>query len=83
MSFQDDLFKITGGLAPPTYRITLLGETGAFIEGVNKILDIKSNQITISCGKTTLIFEGKNIKISSYLACDLHLKGQILKVEKR
>lgn len=82
MSLGDNLYKLTGGLAPPAYRITILGGAGVFIEGVSKLIDIKTNQISIECSKTAVTFEGKNLKVLSYCARDLYISGEVIKVVK-
>lgn len=83
MSFCDELYKITGGIAPLSYRITILSDGGLFIEGVSKLLDIKSGKLNVLCGKSTVFIEGENLKICSYVEKDLYVVGKINKVERK
>ena len=53
-----------------------------FNQQITKLIDIKTNQISIECSKTAVTFEGKNLKVLSYCARDLYISGEVIKVVK-
>lgn len=82
MGFSDNIFKITGGICPCLYRITVCGNSGIYVEGVLKILDIGDKQIVVKVKGYKLKFYGENLKISSYYEKDISILGEINKIEK-
>ena len=82
MGFSDNIFKITGGICPCSYRITVCGRSGVYIEGVLKIVDIGDKQIVVSVKGNRLKIIGENLKISSYFERDISILGEIIKIEK-
>ncbi len=82
MGFSDNIFKLTGGICPPSYRITVCGECGVFIEGVTKILDISGDYIVLAIKDVKVKIYGKNLKISSYYEGDISILGNAVKIEK-
>ncbi len=82
MGFSDNIFKFTGGLCPSNYRITVCGDSGVYVEGVNKIIDIQNNIVIIELKNGKIIIKGKNLKIKSYFQSDLSILGEITSIER-
>ncbi len=82
MGFSDNIFKLTGGISPCLYRITVCGDSGVYVEGVFKILDINEKQIILKVKNYKLKFIGENLKISSYYEGDASIKGSVLSIIK-
>ncbi len=82
MGFSDNIFRITGGICPPTYRVSILGNAGVYVEGVLKILDINSEFILLRVKDYKLKFFGDGLKINSYFDRDISILGSVIKMEK-
>lgn len=82
MGFSDNIFNLTGGISPCKYRITVCGDSGVYIEGVFKILDIGEKQIILKVKDYKLKFVGDNLKISSYYEGDVSIKGSFISIIK-
>ncbi|MBO5926836.1 MAG: YabP/YqfC family sporulation protein [Clostridia bacterium] len=82
MGFSDSIFKFTGGICPPTYRITVCGASGIYIEGVIKIVDIKDNIIVLKLNGAILKISGEKLKITSYVEKDISISGDVLEFKK-
>ena len=82
MGFSDNIFKITGGICPSSYRITVCGNIGVYVEGVLKIIDIGDKQIIVRVKGNRLKIFGDNLKITSYYERDISISGEIIKIEK-
>ncbi len=65
----------------PTYRATVIGDKGAYIEGVLKIIDVKNEVVTVAVKKGKLNIFGNGLKLKSYLENDLTIIGKVLKIE--
>ena len=75
MGFSDNIFKITGGICPCAYRITVCGDNGIYVEGVLKILDISEKQILLKVKNYKIKITGEKLKIYSYFEGDVSIKG--------
>ena len=64
-----------------SYRITMLGNSCVFIEGVEKILDLKPSLITVKLKCKSVSFHGKNLTLLSYIEKDICINGKVEKVE--
>ncbi len=82
MGFSDNIFKITGGICPCSYRITVCGSNGVYVEGVLKMIDVSDNKIIIAVKGGKLKIFGENLKITSYFERDISISGEIIKIEK-
>ncbi len=82
MGFSDNIFKITGGICPCLYRITVCGNSGVYVEGVLKIIDIGDKQIILRVKDNMLKIFGENLKVVSYYERDISISGEIIKIEK-
>ncbi len=82
MGFSDNIFLITGGICPPSYRVSILGSAGVYVEGVLKILDINSDFILLRVKDCKLKFFGEGLKINSYFDRDISILGNVVKIEK-
>ena len=82
MGFYDNIFKITGGIAPCLFRITVCGDVGVYVEGVIKILDISESQILLKVKGYKIKITGENLKISSYYEKDVSIRGSTLSIIK-
>ena len=65
------------------YRITVLGSSGIHVEGVEKICDVKSDEIILLLKNAKVIFLGKGLSLSSYVERDLTIVGKVEKIEWR
>lgn len=63
------------------YRITVLGNSGIFIEGVDKICDVKNDEIILILKGKRVTFYGKNLALSSYVDKDITIKGGVEKIQ--
>ena len=83
MSFKDNIFLSLGisDIKPCEYRLTLLGKTGVYVEGVKRVLDISPCcvLIDVKCGK--LLIKGQNLNIKSLNGGDISISGIIFSVE--
>lgn len=80
MGFSDNIFKFTGGLCPSGYRITVCGDNGIYVEGVQKIIDIQLNLVILKVKNGKIIIKGNNLKLKSYFQSDLSLLGEISEI---
>ncbi len=65
------------------YRITVLGSSGIYVEGVEKICDVKNDEVILFVRGAKVIFSGKNLSLSSYVEKDLTILGKVEKIEWR
>ncbi|MBQ3235017.1 MAG: YabP/YqfC family sporulation protein [Clostridia bacterium] len=68
-------------LSDAPYRITALGNSGVFIEGVLKICDLKTERIILAVKGGKISFYGKGLSIGSYVERDLSIVGRVEKIE--
>ena len=85
MGFGDSIngFLRLCNLGDCPYRITVLGSSGVFIEGVVKILDVKKEKVTLLVKCSTLLIEGNDLSIGSYIEKDLTVHGKVEKISWR
>lgn len=83
MGFSESICGFLGlcNLGDCPYRITVLGRSGVHIEGVERVCDLKPNQIIMSLKGARLIIKGKDLIISSYIQKDLTVKGKVETLE--
>ena len=65
---------------PISYRVTLLGELGAHVEGVKKILDVTPEKVIFEVKNGKIIIEGCRLKLTSFTSADASIKGKIISV---
>ena len=83
MGFSESICGFMGlcNLGDCPFRITVLGKSGVHIEGVERVCDLKPNQIVIALKGARLVILGKDLVISSYIQKDLTIKGRVEKLE--
>lgn len=83
MGFSESINGFFGlcNLGDCPYRITVLGSSGVYVEGVERVCDLKNSQIVIALKGARLIIHGKSLVISSYIQKDLTIKGKVEKLE--
>ena len=62
------------------FRITVLGKTGAYVEGVIRVNEVSSSQISVEVKGEKILFLGKGLSIGSFCESDLTVKGEIEKI---
>jgi hypothetical protein len=67
---------------PCSYRVTVCGGIGAYIEGVKKIIDVSAEKIILEVKNCKLTVEGKGLKLTSFVSGDASIKGDVLSVLK-
>ncbi|MBO5851835.1 MAG: YabP/YqfC family sporulation protein [Clostridia bacterium] len=85
MGFYESICKILNGTPtmPSSYRITIISNYGAYIEGAVRVLDVNSKEVLIEVKQGKIVIGGKNLSLGSYSEKDATVLGEILKVEKR
>ncbi len=63
------------------YRITMLGNSAVYIEGVIKVCDITESKIALQVKGKKLIFYGENLTLSSFIEKDITVSGKVEKIE--
>lgn len=83
MSFKDNIFSSLGisDIKPCEYRLTLIGKTGVYVEGVKRVLDISPCFILldVKCGK--LLIKGCGLNVKSLNGEDIAISGVINSIE--
>ncbi len=64
-----------------SYRVTIVGERGVYIEGILKIIDVKDDRIILSVKKGKLNVFGSSLKLKSYYEKDIAIIGKVIKIE--
>ncbi len=64
-----------------TYRLTIIGNKGIYLEGALRLIDITSDSVKIEIKGGVLKIDGVNLQITSYLEKDIAILGKISKVE--
>ena len=64
-----------------SFRLTLIGGKGVYLEGALRIVDITSDCVKIEIKGGILKIDGVNLQITSYLEKDIAILGKIKKVE--
>lgn len=62
------------------FRITILGCGGVYVEGVEKICDVKVDEIILILKGAKISFYGKGLTLSSFVEKDLTISGRIDKI---
>ena len=85
MGFYESICKIINGtgISVAPYRITLISNCGAYIEGALKVLDVNSKEVVILVKQAKIVISGKNLTLGSYSEKDATVLGEIIKIEKR
>ena len=83
MGFSNNIFNAMGVICPSSYRITICGNNGIYLEGVNRILDIQDKTIIVLVKNGKITITGNKLKITSFYESDLSIKGEVLKIEKQ
>ncbi len=84
MGFSDCILKclnLDGLSVSSGYRVTIVGERGAYVEGVIKIVDVKDEVIIVAVKNGKLNIFGSGLKLKSYCEKDLAILGKVIKIE--
>ncbi len=83
MSFINEIAGIFGGEnVVPTFRVMMLGENAAYVEGVKAIKSYSQDKIELFLNKGELKITGEGLYVKKFCAGDLAVCGKIKKVEK-
>ncbi len=83
MGFRESIngFLRLCNLGDSPYRITMLGNSAVYIEGVLKILDVAPCKIMLLVKSKKLILSGENLTLSSFVEKDVVVSGKVDKIE--
>ena len=83
MGFRESIngFLRLCNLGDSPYRMTVLGNSAVFIEGVIKICDITPCKIIFQVKDKKLIFHGENLTVCSFVEKDIAVSGKIERIE--
>lgn len=83
MSFIDEVLSVFGGESvSPAFRVMLLGDGAAYVEGIKSIKSYSQDKIEIFIGKGEITVKGEGLFIKKYCAGDLAVCGKIKSIEK-
>lgn len=85
MGLSENILKTLGLIessVPCSYRVTLCGGMGVYIEGAEKIIDVNKEKIIFLVKGGKIIIEGSNLRLKSFVGKDSAVTGEILKVLK-
>ena len=84
MSLIESVFKTLGQAVdyPCAYKVTVISSVGAYVEGVEKILEVDTEKVIFSVKQGKILLAGKNLKLQSFVCGDVSVLGNVLKVEK-
>ena len=79
MSFKDNIFTALGisDLSPLDFRLTLIGKSGVYIEGIKRLIDISPSSIEVEVKNKIISFTGKNLSVKSLNSGDISISGEI------
>ena len=83
MSFKDNIFTALGisDLTPFEFRLTLIGKSGVYVEGVKSLVDVAPNSIDVDVKNKIISFKGKNLNVTSLNSGDVSISGEITFIE--
>ena len=83
MSFIEEVIQVFGGEdIAPAYKVMLIGESAAYIEGVKAIKSYSQGQIELFMKKGEMKITGEGLFSKKYCAGDLAVCGKIKALEK-
>lgn len=65
-----------------SYKITIIGDNTAIIEGFKKILTFSSTEITLTAAKSTLVVAGEGLVIDVMERDYIQIGGRVLSVTR-
>ena len=82
MGFKENINDFFGlcNLGACPYRITALGESGAYVEGVLRVLEVSREQIALELKGAKVKILGAGLVIGHYCERDLTIKGRVEKI---
>lgn len=82
MSFKENILTSLGitDITPCSYRITLVGKKGVYIEGVKQLLDISPCQIVIDVKCKIIEINGCSLSVSSLNGGDIAILGEVYQI---
>lgn len=72
-----DTLRIPADVADGTLRLTLTGDTRAWVENYRGILEYSDKRVCLQGKKEKLYIEGENLCIDYYTCDDMMIKGAI------
>ena len=83
MSFKDNIFTALGiaDLSPLAFKLTLIGKSGVYVEGVKSLVDVAPTYIDVDVKSKIISFKGKNLNVTSLNSGDVAISGEITHVE--
>lgn len=84
MGFSDCILKclnLDATSFSSSYRVTIIGEKGVYVEGALKIIDVKNQVVIVAVKNGKLSVFGNDLKLKSYCENDLAILGKVQKVE--
>lgn len=83
MSFIDEITRVLGGEeTSPAFRVMLLGESAAYVEGVRAIKSYSQDKIELFIRKGEIKLTGEELVVKKFCAGDLAVCGKIKSIEK-
>ena len=83
MSFKENIFTALGisDLSPVGFRLTVMGKSGVYIEGVKRLIDISSTKIAVDAKQKIITLNGINLNVKSLGGGDACISGEITGLE--
>ena len=83
MSFKDNIFTALGisDLSPFGFRLTLIGKSGVYLEGIKNLIDVAPDHIDVDVKNKIISFKGKNLNVTSLSSGDVSISGEITLIE--
>lgn len=83
MSFKDNIFTAIGisDLAPLDFRLTLIGKSGLYIEGVKNLIDVSPCAIDVDAKQKIISIKGNNLSVTSLNCGDISISGEIIIIQ--
>ena len=83
MSFKDNIFTAIGitDLTPIGFKLTLIGKSGIYLEGVKSLLDVTPFYIDVDVKNKIISLKGNNLNVTSLSGGDVAISGEITSVE--
>ena len=83
MSFIDEVMSIFGGEdISPCFRVMMIGDNAAYIEGVKSIKSYSQDKIELFLKKGGIKIAGEGLFFKKYCAGDLAVCGKIRSIER-
>ena len=83
MSFKNNIFTAIGisDLNPFDFRLTLIGKSGIYIEGIKGIIDLSPCYIDVDAKNKIISVKGKSLNVTSLNDGDISITGEITQID--